>query len=62
MLYLALEIAIVLGSIGVAVVSAGRSVYWKSVADWERLRADVFYRQYVRLVRGLDEQDVNHEA
>ena len=62
MLYLALEIAIVLGSIGVAVVSAGRSVYWKSVADWERQRADVFYRQYVRLVRGLDEQDVNHEA
>lgn len=56
MIYLAIDIFIVAVSIGVAIISFGRAAYWRHIAKWNAKRADIFYYQYVELVKGLDNE------
>lgn len=56
MIYLTIEILIVAASIGIAIISCGRAAYWRHIAKWNAKRADIFYYQYVELVKSLDNE------
>ena len=66
MIYLAIEIIVVLGSIGLAILYAMAATYhhkraddWHEQVELQTKRADHWYEQYVYIVRTLDavEQD-----
>jgi len=56
MIYLILQILIVFASIGVAVYYSARARYWRFAAAFHKRRAEIFYRQFVDLVKTLDNE------